>query len=168
MNLYLMRHGIAVAKDDPEIHSDEERALTKKGAKRVRKAAKGLSKLDVAFDRILTSPLPRARQTAEIVAKVFKMKGEIEELPQLAPATPAEELVAGLAGYRELENVLLVGHEPLLGEAASVLLARERRVRLSLKKGGVCFVEADGLAPENPAVLGWMMTPKQLRLLAKS
>lgn len=168
MNLYLMRHGIAVAKDDPEVQSDAERALTKKGAKRVRKAAKGLSKLDVAFDRILTSPLPRARQTAQIVAGVFKMKDEIEELPLLAPETPVQDLVAGLAGYRELENVLLVGHEPLLGQAASFLLAKETHIRLGLKKGGVCCMEADGLAPENPATLGWLMTPRQLRLLAKS
>ena len=68
MNLYLMRHGIAVAADEPGISSDSARPLTPKGIKRIRRAARGLRRLGISFDAILTSPLVRARQTAEIVA----------------------------------------------------------------------------------------------------
>ena len=100
MNLYLLRHGIAVPKDDSKIQSDEERPLTRKGAKRMRKAAKGLRALQIDFDRILTSPLPRARQTADIVADKLDLETRLEELPELAPGTAVQELVSAwlLAG----------------------------------------------------------------------
>ena len=68
MNLYLMRHGIALPQDDPSVASDSERPLSHKGVKRMRKAAKGVRRLDIPFDALLTSPLLRARQTAEIIA----------------------------------------------------------------------------------------------------
>ncbi len=166
MNLYLMRHGIAAPKDDPQIPSDEERSLTKKGAKKMRKAAKGLLALKIEFDRILTSPLVRACQTAEIVAGTANLEERLEELPELSPQTPVGELVSRLAAYRELENLLLVGHEPLLSKTASYLLAREKEIRIGLKKGGLCRLKVDGLPSESAAALRWMMTPKQLRLLA--
>ena len=166
MNLYFMRHGIALPKDDPEIRVDEERPLTKKGAKRMRKAAKGLSTLDIDFDRIFTSPLVRARQTAEIVAEELGLEARLEDLPELSPQTPVEELASKLGGYRELENLLLVGHEPLLTKTAAYLLAREKELRIELKKGGLCRVELDGLPAESRALLHWMLTPRQLRALA--
>ena len=165
MNLYLMRHGIAVAKDNPKTHSDEERALTKKGAKRVRKAAKGLSKLDVAFDRILTSPLPRARQTAEIVAKVLEMEEQLEEAPELAPEASVKNLATRLAGYSQCQDLLLVGHQPFLGKAASFLLARNESAEIDLKKGGVCCIEVNEFDMNKPGILHWMLTPRQLRML---
>ena len=71
MNLYLMRHGIALTRDDPSVAHDAERPLTGKGVKRMRKAAKGLRELAIRFDSILTSPLSRARQTADIVASTL-------------------------------------------------------------------------------------------------
>jgi phosphohistidine phosphatase len=168
MNLYLLRHGIAVAKDDPKITTDEERPLTKKGVKRMRKAAKGLRALKIDFDRILTSPLVRARETAEIVARAAKLEKRLEEIHELAPQTPVEELVSSLAAYRESENILLVGHEPLLSETASFLLTKEKSVRMQLKKGGVCCMEIATLPAESTAMLQWMMTPRQLRMLADS
>lgn len=166
MNLYFMRHGIALPKDDPEIHVDEERPLTKKGAKRMRKVAKGLSALDIDFDRIFTSPLVRARQTAEIVAEKLGLEARLEDLPELSPQTPIEELAARLSAFRELKNLLLVGHEPLLSKTAAYLLAREKELRIELKKGGLCRVELEGLPAENRALLHWMLTPRQLRALA--
>jgi len=75
MNVYLMRHGVAQAKDDPKVRSDEERELTKKGARKTRKIAKGLRALNIPFDRIVTSPLSRARETAEIVCEDSRCGG---------------------------------------------------------------------------------------------
>jgi phosphohistidine phosphatase len=168
MNLYLLRHGIAVAKDDPKINSDEERPLTKKGVKRMRKAAKGLRALEIDFDRILTSPLPRARQTADIVAEKLGLETRLEELPELAPGTAVQELVSSVAVFPNVENLLLVGHEPLLSETASYLLTREKALRLELKKGGVCCVEVESFETGSSAVLQWILTSRQLRLLADS
>jgi phosphohistidine phosphatase len=165
MNLYLLRHGIAVPKEDPEIRSDEERALTRKGAKRMRKAAKGLAALDIDFDRILTSPLARARQTAGIVAEITGREERLEELHELSPRASVEALLSGLAAYGKSENLLLVGHEPLLSQTASYLLAKETEIRIELKKGGLCRLEVPGLPAESAAVLRWMLTPRQLRLL---
>jgi phosphohistidine phosphatase len=168
MNLYLLRHDISVAKDDPKINSDEERPLTKKGVKRMRKAAKGLRALEIDFDRILTSPLARARQTADIVAKKLDLETRLEDLQELSPHTPAEELVSSLAAYRDAHNLLLVGHEPLLSETASYLLTKEKALRLQLKKGGVCCVEVESFETGSAAVLQWILTSRQLRLLADS
>jgi len=86
MNLYLMRHGIALPQDDPSVTHDAERPLTSKGVKRMRKAAKGVQQLDIPFDAVLTSPALRARQTAEIVAAALNIEARLEEISGLAPA----------------------------------------------------------------------------------
>lgn len=166
MELYIMRHGIALPGDAPGVSSDGERPLTQKGVKRVRKVAKGLLSLQVSFDRILTSPLLRARQTAQVIAEVLSVEERMQEIPELAPEGLVEELMTRLADYREEKRILLVGHQPLLGETASLLLCRSKTVEVRLKKGGLCCLEVDDLRSETPAVLHWMLTPKHLRLLA--
>src|SRR4029434_10395463 len=85
MNLYLMRHGIAVAADQPGIESDSGRPLTAKGTKRMRQAARGLRRLGVSFDTVLTSPFLRARQTAEIVAESLGLEDRLEEISEHTP-----------------------------------------------------------------------------------
>jgi len=166
MNLYFMRHGIAVSRDGAEIHSDEERPLSPEGTKKMRRAAKGLMTLEIPFDRIFTSPLLRARQTAEIIAEVLDMEGHLEELRELAPGGSAERLLSSLSAYREKKRLLLVGHQPLLGETASFLLAKDMGIEISLKKSGLCRIESDDLPPEGGSRLHWILTPRQLRLLA--
>lgn len=168
MNVYLMRHGIAQAKDDPDIGSDDDRELTKKGAKKARKVAKGLRALKIDFDRIITSPLPRAKETAEIVAKVFDMEEQVEEAPELKPQASVESLAARLLEYRDCQQLLLVGHQPFLGRAASLLLSRNEGVEIDLKKGGICCIELNELDMKRPGVFRWMLTPRQLRKLRYS
>lgn len=168
MNVYFMRHGIAQAKDDPKIESDDERELTKKGAKRARKVAKGLRALNIPFDRIVTSPLPRARETADIVAKIFDMKEQVEEAEELKPEASIERLAARLIEYRDCQELLLVGHQPFLGKAASLLLCRSESAEIDLKKGGVCCIELNELDMKKPGVFRWMLTPRQLRKLRYS
>lgn len=168
MNLYLMRHGIAVSRDAQGIHSDRERALTQKGSKRMRKAAKGLSALAIPFDRILTSPLKRSRQTAELVAEVLNIKERLEESQELAPDRSVQDLLSSLTSYRGQKHLLLVGHEPLLSETVSFLLLRGKDVRIQLKKGGLCHIEVDDIPAKKAALLHWILTPKQLRLLSGS
>jgi phosphohistidine phosphatase len=167
MNVYLMRHGTAEAKDNPKL-PDEQRELTKKGARKTRKAAKGLRALGIPFDRIVTSPLARARKTADIVANVLKLEEEVTEAAELAPSAPVERLVARLIEYRDCRELLLVGHQPFLGKAASLLLCRNEAAEIELKKSGVCCIELNELDMKKPGVLRWMLTPSQLRKLRYS
>jgi phosphohistidine phosphatase len=168
MNLYLMRHGIAVAADDPSVSHDNERPLTNKGVKRMRRAARGLRRLEIKFDGILTSPLLRARQTADIVAAVLGMESRLEEITELAPESSVQHLIFGLTRYQDRDHLLLVGHQPLLGQTLASLIdpSRGAKLEFDLRKGSLCRVEIDGLPADKPGMLHWLMTAKQLRLLA--
>jgi phosphohistidine phosphatase len=167
MNLYLLRHGIAAAGDEPGIESDGERPLTPKGIKRMRKEAKGLRRLGIVFDAILTSPLVRARQTAEIVAEILSLESQLQEISGLAPESSVENLLFGLTRFQNRDHLLLVGHQPLLGKTAAFLLHGNERSSLDieLKKGGLCAIEIDSLPPDEPGTLHWLLAPKQLRLI---
>jgi len=167
MNLYFMRHGIAADRASADAGSgDGERPLTPKGVKRMHKAAKGLVTLTLSFDRILTSPLERARQTARIVAQALKLEGRLEEFQPLRADHSVQDLLAALAAYSAKDNILLIGHEPLLSDTISFLLSGSAGAEVRLKKGGLCCLEVDRIPAREPAVLRWALTPKQLRLLA--
>ena len=163
MDLYLMRHGIAVPRSTEE--PDRDRPLTPKGIRRMRKAAKGLRALKISVDRILTSPLLRARQTAEIVAGVLQLEDRVEVLDELAAESSVKTLLGSLTAYQEMSALLLVGHEPLLGDTASHLLSGSKGVDVELKKGGLCCLEVAS-PPGGKAILQYLLTPKQLRLMA--
>jgi phosphohistidine phosphatase len=167
MNLYLMRHGVAVAADDPSVTHDSERPLTSKGVKRMRRAARGLRLLKIPFDAILTSPVLRARQSAEIVATALGMEARWEEISGLAPESTVEHLLFGLTRYQDREHLLLVGHEPLLSRTIASLLcgSAEKGFEIPVRKGSLCRIELNAISPPGPAILHWLLTPKQLRLL---
>jgi phosphohistidine phosphatase len=169
MNLYLMRHGIAVAADDADVTQDSERPLTGKGLKRMRRAARGLRRLNIPFDGILTSPVLRARQSAEIVAAALGMEARLEEVSGLAPESTVQYLLFGLTRYQDREHLLLVGHEPLLSRTIASLLcgSTEKGFEIPVRKGSLCRIELDGIPPKGPGILHWFLTPKQLRLLGE-
>jgi phosphohistidine phosphatase len=168
MNLYLLRHGIAKLRNDAGTESDSDRPLTPKGIKRMRKAAKGLRRMGIPFDSILTSPLVRARQTAEISAQALGLSDHLEEISALAPGNSVSDLWSTLAPYKDHEHLLLVGHEPFLSAALGYLLTHDekRSITVVFKKGGLCRVEIDALPPNKAGILHWLLTPKQLRALA--
>ncbi len=166
MNLYLMRHGIAVPGDQSGTESDGARPLTPKGIKRMRRVARGLRRLGISFDALLTSPLLRARQTAEIVADALDLETQLEALSELAPENSVDHIISGLARFHDRDHVLLVGHQPLLGHLFSFLISGKNiSFTVELKKGGLCRIEIDGVPPGAPGTLHWFLTPKQLRLL---
>ena len=168
MNLYLMRHGIAVAADDMGVIQDQERSLTSKGSKRIRRAARGIRRLGIEFDGILTSPLLRARQTADLVAAALDLQSRLEEIPELAPECSVEQLIFCLTRYQDRDHLLLVGHQPLLGQTLAGVIEPNPGTKLhfDLGKGSLCRVEVDRLPVDKPGMLRWLMTAKQLRLLA--
>jgi phosphohistidine phosphatase len=162
--LYLIRHGLAAEPGD-EYPDDAKRPLTSEGLSRLRREAKGLQALGVSFDQVLTSPLVRARQTAEVFAQAQDEKVPFAQLDALAPGgTPAQVLHA-LAEYARRRSIALVGHEPNMGELAAKLLGT--RTPLPFKKGAVCCIEFDALPPAKPGALAWFATPKMLRKLGQ-
>jgi phosphohistidine phosphatase len=169
VNLYLLRHGIAAAKDDPAFESDSERPLTSKGIKKFRKAARGIEALGLSLDAILSSPLLRARQTADVVAEILGEESAVDEIPALAPDSSPQQLLAELGDYQDKEHVMLVGHEPFLGKLAGFLLTskNDSDVRIPLRKGGLCRIEVDAIPPTQLGQMHWLLTPKQLRRMAR-
>jgi phosphohistidine phosphatase len=167
MNLYFMRHGVAVAADDPAVSQDSERSLTNKGVKRMRRAARGLQHLKIPFEAVLTSPVLRARQTAEIVAASLGIEAQLEETSGLAPESTVEHLLFSLTRYQDREHLLLVGHEPLLSRTMASLLcgSSAKIMEIAVRKGSLCRIEIDGMPPKGPGILHWFLTSKQLRLL---
>jgi phosphohistidine phosphatase len=168
VNLYFMRHGIAVDRVEISAKSDDQgRTLTAKGIKRMQKGAKGLITLSLSFDRILTSPFERARQTAKIVAQALQLEDRIEEIQQLCPDQSVQDLLRALVSYSGEKRILLVGHEPLLSRTVSFLLSGTAGAEIRLKKGALCCLEVDGLPPKENGILHWALAPKHLRQMAR-
>jgi phosphohistidine phosphatase len=173
IELYLMRHGIAADLGEAGVFKDADRPLTLEGRARMKQATGGIRKLDLKFNLILTSPLLRARQTAEAVAEVLDLQHKVKVLESLAPgrafiegAGRHAEIFLELGAY-QFDRALLIGHMPDLSELASFLLTGNRNLNVEFKKGSLCAIEVASLPPRGPGLLRWLMTPKQLRLLGK-
>ncbi|MFY9610135.1 MAG: phosphohistidine phosphatase SixA [Blastocatellia bacterium] len=167
MELYLIRHALAQQLGLKNDFTDEKRTLTSEGRERMREAARGLRKLGVQLDLLLTSPLVRAVETAEIVADAMGFsKKEIIPTDKLAPGGSADDLFAEIKSH-SVESVALVGHQPDLGEMMAKILQTRGKLSIDLKKGSVCCINVVETVPSLRGELVWLMTPKQLRLLAK-
>jgi phosphohistidine phosphatase len=159
MNLYIIRHAIAVDEGTSDYESDSERPLTDKGRKKMRQIAKSLRNLGVEFDLILSSPYVRARETAEILADVFKMKKKIVFSDNLIPMGNPELLITEMNEKYSVDSMAVVGHEPHLSTLVGLLVAENAKIDVTLKKGGVCYLSADDLHHEHRATLEWLLTP---------
>lgn len=136
MNIYIIRHAIAVDEGTSDYESDSERPLTDKGRKKMRQIAKGLRSLGVEFDLILSSPYVRARETAEILADVFKMKKKIDFSDNLIPMGNPELLITEVNEKYSAESMAVVGHEPHLSALVGLLAGENGKLDVTLKKGG--------------------------------
>jgi phosphohistidine phosphatase len=168
MELYLIRHGIA--EEQREDIKDEERKLTKEGKQKTEKVAKRLAELDLKFDFILTSPLVRASQTAEILIKA-RLGDKLEESTHLAPGG---DISAWIADWLEPNTqsskispetkLALVGHEPDLGNWAELLMWGKTKGSIVLKKAGTIGIKL----PEKATPLGnsqmFLLTPPKYLL----
>jgi phosphohistidine phosphatase len=165
MNLYFLRHGIAASAE--EMPADGDRPLTPKGIKRMRKGVRGIRRLGLNFDAILTSPLARARQTADMVAEALGLQAHVSVIDALQPGSSIDELLSSLGDYENREHLLLVGHEPLLSNTAAFLLTGKKTAtfELGFKKGSLCRIEIDALPPRDPGTLHYLLAPKHLRFL---
>jgi phosphohistidine phosphatase len=164
--LYLLRHGIAEPRKANGASEDADRKLTDEGRSKLAKAAKGLDRLGAEFDWIVTSPLARALETAQIVAATMKSPAHVECCAALRPGEPAEKLLAYLKKKPEMRNVLLVGHEPDLSLLAADWVGADAGANFEMKKGGCCLIECDRLPEHTPGRLVWWLPPRVLRALA--
>lgn len=169
MQLYLLRHGIAGQHGDPHYPNDDERPLTKKGRKKITDEVAGLQDLGVNPDLILSSPLTRAKETAEIVAEGLGRRDCLVIYDGLAAQTPTEDLLAAIESYltvaqrEQLETlqVMLVGHEPNLSQAAAELSGGLGEIWL--RKGGLIRVDLDALQSPR-GTLRWLLEPEHLQV----
>lgn len=142
MRLYLVRHGIAEIRNIASM-LDEDRALTAQGREMVRRVSVELARARNVPEVILSSPLLRARQTAEILGEHFGAEVFIDTLWDLAPGGDGEALLRQIIKYiRKNGSLMLVGHQPSLGETAGRLIFGSRQHSLDLKEGAVCIIDA--------------------------
>jgi len=159
VDLYLIRHAIAEERDQ-WTGADSERPLTADGARRFAREVQGLARLEVRFERILTSPWKRARESAELLAELCTRPPE--ECPELA-APPGDALLALLGE----ESTALVGHEPWMSDLAALLLAKTLDGgAFEIKKGAV--VQLEGAPRRAGMQLRALLPPRVLRALAES
>lgn len=162
--LYLVRHAIAAERGD-DWPDDDKRPLTERGVSRFKEVIEGLAGLDVVVDEIFTSPLVRAKQTADLLAAGLSGKPAVKILDALSPGHTPASVLAQLARTARRRRLLLVGHEPGLGELAAHLIGSGRA--LPFKKGGVCRIDVESLTSRRPAALIWFVQPRMLRRLGR-
>jgi phosphohistidine phosphatase len=164
--LYLMRHGIAADLESGGSSDDARRPLTPEGKLKLRGIAKGLDRLGVSLDWIVTSPLKRAVETAEIVRDVLAPSAVMDTCEALAPgAVTSQKVISFLSQHPDRTRVILVGHEPSLSELASEWIGSGHAANLAFKKGGCCLISFDESPPKPPGLLSWWLTPRIMRRL---
>jgi phosphohistidine phosphatase len=163
LELYLVRHAPA-AERGSEWPEDAVRPLTPDGAAKFRKAVQGLAALGVRIDLVLTSPLVRCRQTADILSSGLPGHPRVQPLDALAPGGGHAAVIAEAARVAKRPRIALVGHEPDIGHLAGKLLGLKRPPEF--RKGAICRIDVDGLPPGGPGRLEWFATPRMLRRMA--
>jgi phosphohistidine phosphatase len=162
MELLIVRHAIAFERDLEHWRDDGARPLSPAGIRQSRKAAAGLKEFSKAPDRLLTSPLVRARQTAQILTDVAGWP-QAEEAPELSPGGAALAVLT-LLGQKRGKAVAVVGHEPGLGALLTAcLLGEDGALVIEMKKNAVACVSFEGAPRAGRAVLKWLATPRMLR-----
>jgi phosphohistidine phosphatase len=164
--IYIMRHGIATRRGSDGSLDDSKRKLTDEGREKMQKIAMGLKRLGAEIDWIVTSPLVRAVETAQIVAESLDAKVPLDYCDGLRPGEAAEKLLSFLTKQPERRKVLLVGHEPDLTSLAARFVGAGPHANLVLKKGGCCLITFDHLPLKLQGQLVWWLTPRVLRVIA--
>lgn len=168
MRLLLIRHAIAEDRDEFAATGQDDalRPLTREGRFKMRRNAAGLKRSVSQVDLLATSPLLRAVETAEILAKAWRT-GEPEVADVLAGDGPHQAFYEWLVARAGHETVACVGHEPHLGGLASWLLSGSTRSFVALRKGGAALIEFGELVAPGSGTLLWAIPPAELRRMAE-
>lgn len=157
MEIYLLRHGIA--EDRTATGKDADRGLTEDGREKLLRVMARARRAGVAPSLILSSPLKRAIETAEVAAGVLEYRGEILRVEALKPMASPQEVWAEIRSHRDETAILLAGHEPLFSSTAAYFLGSPRTM-VEFKKGALMRIDVESLGVEPKGVLQWMLTPK--------
>ena len=156
MEIYLLRHGIA--EDTAPSGRDADRRLTDKGREKLRKVLKVAADAEIVPSLILTSPLVRAVQTAEIAAEVLKYKGKLVKTDALLPDAAPRDVWNDVRVRKDHASILVAGHEPLFSMTTGYLLGCSREM-VDFKKGALIRVDVESLGATPLGVLKWMIAP---------
>jgi phosphohistidine phosphatase len=151
--------------DAPE--KDAGRPLTPVGRREVVDIAIALQSLGTKFDVVASSPLKRALETAEIVARKFKKLNQLEEWDELKPAGDTNKLFQKLSRLKATSRILVVGHEPYLSSMIGEIVAGKTSLNLVLKKGGLAEVRINTFKPRISGELRWLLTPKMMTKIVR-
>jgi phosphohistidine phosphatase len=166
IELLLLRHAIAFERDRLRWPDDALRPLTPRGLHRMRRAAAGLRRLDIPPVRVLTSPLMRARQTAELLAGEASWP-DASLTNALVPAQPVRPLFR-LLTEQKVGRLAVVGHEPELGHLLAYCVGGDSgAVQVEFRKGGIACVVFAGAMRPGGGRLRWLLPPRVLRDLAR-
>jgi phosphohistidine phosphatase len=161
--LYILRHGIAVPHGTTGV-ADDDRPLTPEGELRMKQIGRGLAAIELQVDRIITSPLPRARRTAQIVAEKLDMTDRLECSEVLRAGTSATAIRDWLRERTE-NRLMIVGHDPAFSELVGLMLLGEvGKLPLELKKGGMAAL-TKAVDTGFRFQLDWIAPPRLLRRL---
>jgi len=162
MDLYIVRHGIAIDREDPKCPPDPERYLTEEGIEKTKHVAKAVVALGITADVLISSPYVRAQQTAEIFASALGYaKQKIRHSDLLLPGTDPALFFRELAKDKHSSSVLVFGHAPHLDELIAAALTTKHNIT-TLKKSGVAALTLKRISPPSAQLL-WLTTPKILR-----
>ena len=166
MEIYVVRHGIAIDREDPKCPPDPERYLTEEGVEKTKRVAAGVAALCATADVLLSSPYVRAMQTAEIFAAALDYpKQKIRQTDLLLPGAEPTLLFRELAKDKHHSTLFIFGHAPQLDDVIATALGSKHHMT-SLKKAGVALLELKRVSPPNGQLL-WLATPKLLRRSGK-
>ncbi len=158
MELYLIRHADALALGERGITEDEERPLSEQGEQQSQALARVLQKHGIALDLLVTSPLLRARQTAEWLLRGWNgQHPETMVCEELMPGGGSRKLARFLR-QQSVERIGVVGHMPHLGEWAAWLIG-SKKAQLDIAKAGVACIACDDGPRKGNGVLHWLVTP---------
>lgn len=166
MQLYIVRHGIAIDREDPKCPPDPDRYLTEEGVEKTKQVAKGVAALGATPDLLISSPYVRAMQTAEIFAAALEYpKEKIRRTDLLLPGSEAALFYRELAKDKQSATVFCFGHVPQLDDLIATALGSKHHLT-SLKKAGVALLELKRVSPPSGQLV-WLATSKLLRKAGK-
>lgn len=157
MKLYLTRHGVPIDRVGGAILSDSQRPLADEGKKETVLVAQALKKINVKPDLVVSSPLIRAKQTADILQEILGGQSQVTE--SLCPGCTAGEVYKFLKKFPDADEIFLVGHEPDMGQIAGNMLGANVHFQMPFKRTGVCRIDVADVPPTIPGVLKWFIHP---------
>jgi phosphohistidine phosphatase len=162
MDLYIVRHGIAIDREDPKSPPEPERFLTEEGIEKTKQVAKAIAALGLHADLMVSSPYVRAMQTAAIFAKALDYpEQKIRQTESLLPGADPNLILRELAREKNASSIFCFGHAPHVDRLLAAAVGSQRQIA-TMKKAGVAYIELKRVSPPNGQLV-WLATPKLFR-----